>query len=213
MMGRLKSDQGQLFYEFRLGDAVPEDHLVRKIDAALDLSWLRSELAPRYSSMGRPSIDPELMIRMLVVGYVFAIRSERLICREVQVNLAYRWFCRLGIEDAIPDHSAFSRARNERFREGDVFRRVFERVVEACIAADLVGGEGFAVDASLIQADANKQRSIAGQDWRRDRIRRGQAARSGSIRRPSTTQRGERPATLSRSSSRRPIPRPNGLGS
>lgn len=169
MMGRLKSDQGQLFYEFCLGDAVPEDHLVRKIDAALDLTWLRSELAPHYSSMGRPSIDPELMIRMLVAGYVFAIRSERLICREVQVNLAYRWFCKLGIEDAIPDHSTFSRARNERFREGDVFRRVFERVVETCIAAGLVGGEGFAVDASLIQADANKQRSIAGQDWRRDR--------------------------------------------
>jgi transposase len=169
MMGRLKNDQGQLFYEFHLGDAVPEDHMARKIDAALDLTWLRSELAPHYSSIGRPSIDPELMIRMLIVGYVFAIRSERLICREVQVNLAYRWFCKLGIEDTIPDHSAFSRARNERFREGDVFRRVFERVVEACIAAGLVGGDGFAVDASLIQADANKQRSIAGQDWRRDR--------------------------------------------
>ena len=168
-MGRLKSDQGQLFYQFNLEDAVPEDHLVRKIDAALDLSWLRSELAPHYSFMGRPSIDPELMIRMLVVGYVFAIRSERLICREVQVNLAYRWFCKLGIEDAIPDHSAFSRARNERFREGEVFRRVFERVVEACIAAGLVGGEGFAVDASLIAADANKQRSIAGPDWQRSR--------------------------------------------
>src|SRR5947199_50704 len=169
MMGRLKSEQAQLFYQFQLDDAVPEDHLVRKIDTALDLSWLRSELAPHYSSMGRPSIDPELMIRMLVVGYVFAIRSERLICREVQVNLAYRWFCKLGIEDAIPDHSAFSRARNERFRDGDVFRNMFERVVEACIAAGLVGGEGFAVDASLIQADANKQRSIAGHDWRRDR--------------------------------------------
>jgi transposase len=169
MMGRLTSDQRQLFYKFDLDEAVPEDHLVRKIDAALDLSWLRSELAPHYSSLGRPSIDPELMVRMLVVGYVFAIRSERLICREVQVNLAYRWFCKLGIEDAIPDHSAFSRARNERFCEGDVFRRMFERVVEACIAADLVGGEGFAVDASLIAADANKQRSIAGQDWRRHR--------------------------------------------
>src|SRR5215467_2489792 len=169
MMGRLKSDQGQLFYEFHLGDAIPEDHLVRKIDAALDLSWLRSELAFHYSSMGRPSIDPELMIRMLVVGYVFAIRSERLLCREVQVNLAYRWFCKLGIEDAIPDHSAFSRARNERFREGDVFRRVFERVVEACIAAGLVGGTGFAVDASLIVADANKQRSVPGKDWDKHR--------------------------------------------
>src|SRR5436190_7884189 len=169
MMGRLKSEQAQLFYQFQLDDAVPEDHLVRKIDTALDLSWLRSELAAHYSSMGRPSIDPELMIRMLVVGYVFAIRSERLICREVQVNLAYRWFCKLGIEDAIPDHSAFSRARNQRFRDGDIFRHMFERVVEGCIAAGLVGGEGFAVDASLIQADANKQRSIAGQDWRKDR--------------------------------------------
>src|SRR5271170_6200520 len=149
MMGRLKSDQGQLFYEFHLSDAVP------KIDAALDLSWLRSELTPHYSSIGRPSIDPELMIRMLVVGYVFAIRSERLICREVQVNLAYRWFCRLSIEDAIPDHSAFSRARNERFRAGDVFRRVFERVVEACIAAGLVGGPAERVghDAGIVAQD------------------------------------------------------------
>src|SRR6202046_3226171 len=158
MMGRLKSDQGQLFYEFRLGDAVPEDHMVRKIDIALDLTWLRSELAPHYSSMGRPSIDPELMIRMLVVGYVFAIRSERLICREVQVNLAYRWFCKLGIEDAIPDHSAFSRARNERFRDGDVFRHMFERVVEACIAAGLVGGEGFA---SRCEPDPGRRQQAA----------------------------------------------------
>src|SRR5258706_12227932 len=166
MMGCLKSDQGQLFYEFHLNDAVPEDHLVRKIDAALDLSWLRGELAPHYSSMGRPSIDPELMIRMLVVGYVFAIRSERLICRKVQVNLAYRWFCKLGIEDAIPDHSAFSRARNERFRD-EMFSVVCSN--GSSRHASRLGGEGFAVDASLIAADANKQRSIAGQDWRRDR--------------------------------------------
>ncbi len=117
--------------------------------------------------MGRPSIDPELMIRMLIVGYVFAIRSERMLCREVKVNLAYRWFCGLSIEDSIPDHSAFSRARHERFRDGDIFRRVFERVVEACIAAGLVGGEGFAVDASLIVADANKQRSIPGSEWQK----------------------------------------------
>jgi transposase len=105
--------------------------------------------------MGRPSIDPELMIRMLIIGYVFAIRSERAICRHLQVNLAYRWFCGLSIEDKIPDHSVFSRARHERFRESNAFRRVFEHVVEACIAAGLVGGEGFAVDASLIAADAN----------------------------------------------------------
>ena len=139
------------------------------IAAVLDLSWVHSELAPFYPKMGRPSIDPELMIRMLIIGYVFAIRSERAICRDLQVNLAYRWFCGLSIEDRIPDHSVFSRARHERFRESDMFRRVFERVVEACIAAGLVGGEGFAVDASLIVADANKQRSIPGSEWNKAR--------------------------------------------
>ena len=164
-MGRLNHDQEQFFYSFRLDEAVPNDHPVREIAAVLDLSWVHSELAPYYSQLGRPSIDPVLMIRMLIVGYVFAIRSERSLCRDVQVNLAYRWFCGLSIEDKIPDHSAFSRARNERFRDSGIFRRVFERVVEACIAAGLVGGEGFAVDASLIAADANKQRSIPGKDW------------------------------------------------
>ena len=165
MMGRRNHDQEQFFYSFRLDEAVPDDHLVRKIAAVLDLSWVHSELAPFYPNLGRPSIDPVLMIRMLIVGYVFAIRSERALCREVQVNLAYRWFCGLSIEDKIPDHSAFSRARHERFRDSDMFRRVFERVVEACIAAGLVGGEGFAADASLIVADANKQRSIPGSEW------------------------------------------------
>src|SRR5205809_2063885 len=169
MMGRLNHDQGQLFYSFHLDEVVPDDHLVREIAAVLDLSWVHRELAAYYPRLGRPSIDPELMIRMLIVGYAFAIRSERMLCREVKVNMAYRWFCGLSIEDSIPDHSAFSRARHERFREGDVFRRVFERVVETCIAAGLVGGEGFAVDASLIVADANKQRSIPGSGWKKDR--------------------------------------------
>jgi transposase len=169
MMGRLNHDQGQFFYSFRLDQAVPNDHLVRQIAAALDLSWVHSELAPFYPKVGRPSIDPVLMVRMLVIGYVFALRSERALCRDVQVNLAYRWFCGLSIEDKIPDHSAFSRARHERFRDSDMFRRVFERVVEACIAAGLVGGEGFAVDASLIVADANKQRSIPGSEWNKAR--------------------------------------------
>ena len=164
-MGRLNHDQGQLFYSFHLDEVVPDDHLVREIAAVLDLSWVHRELAAYYPRLGRPSIDPELMIRMLIVGYAFAIRSERMLCREVKVNMAYRWFCGLSIEDSIPDHSAFSRARHERFREGDIFRRVFERVVEACIAAGLVGGEGFAVDARLIVADANKQRSIPGSEW------------------------------------------------
>src|SRR4029434_2537551 len=169
MMGRRNQDQGQLFYEFSLDEAVPEDHLVRKIAVLLDLSWVYAELAPYYSAIGRPSIDPVLMIRMLILGYVFAIRSERQICREVQVNLAYRWFCELGLEDSIPDHSAFSRARNERFRESDIFRHVFERVVGSCIEAGLVGGEGFAVDASLIEADVNRQRAIPGIEWKKQK--------------------------------------------
>jgi transposase len=169
MMGRLNHDQRQLFYSFCLDEVVPDDHQVRAIGSVLDLSWVHKELAPHYSTTGRPSIDPALMIRMLIVGYVFAIRSERALCREVQVNLANRWFCGLSIEDRLPDHSAFSRARNERFRDSDIFRSVFERIVEACIAAGLVGGEGFAVDASLIAADANKQRSIPSKDWDKNR--------------------------------------------
>src|SRR5262245_59762995 len=167
MMGRLSHDQEEFFYSFRLDEAVSDDHPVRGIAAVLDLSWVHSELAPYYSRIGRPSIDPVLMIRMLIIGYVFAIRSERALCREVQVNFAYRWFCGLSIEDKIPEHSAFSRARNERFRDSDIFRRVFEHVVGTCIGAGLVGGEGFAVDASLIVADANKQRSIPGSEWKK----------------------------------------------
>src|ERR1700692_4453631 len=165
MMGRQTDDQGHLFYDFRLDEAVPDDHPVRKIATVLNLSWVYGELAPYYPTLGRPSIDPVLMLRMLIIGYVFGLRSERLLCREVQVNFAYRWFCKLGIERKIPDHSVFSRARNARFRDSGIFRRVFERVVEACIAGGLVGGEGFAWDASLIEADANKSRSVAGAEW------------------------------------------------
>ena len=170
-MGRLERDQKQLFYAFDLDEAVPDDHLVREIARVLDLSWVHGALAPHYSHTGRPSIDPELMLRMLILGYVFAIRSERQLVREVQVNLAYRWFCGLGIEDKVPDHSAFSRARNERFRQSNLLRALFERIVSDCIEKQLVGGEGFAVDASLIEADANKCRSIAGKDWDKNRNR------------------------------------------
>src|SRR6266699_232671 len=162
MMGQREDRQGQFFYAFDLNKIVPPDHLVRQIDAILDLSWVHKELAPYYSHTGRPSIDPVLMIRMLIVGYVFAIRSERRICAEAQVNLAYRWFCKLGIEDTIPDHSVFCRARHERFRESDALRRVFEGVVAMCIAAGLVGGEAFSIDASLIKADVDKKKRVPG---------------------------------------------------
>jgi len=162
MMGRGERGQAEFFYAFDLDKVVPADHLVRQVDGVLDLDWVHKELAPYYSHTGRPSIDPVLMIRMLIVGYVFAIRSERRLCSEVQVNLAYRWFCKLGIEDGIPDHSVFSRARHERFRQSDALRRVFEGVVAKCIAAGLVGGEGFSIDASLIRADAGKQKRLPG---------------------------------------------------
>src|SRR4030081_643365 len=162
MLGRQESGQGQFFYSFDLDKVVPPDHLVRQIDGLLDLSWVHNELSPSYSHPGRPSIDPVLMIRMLIVGYVFALRSERRLCAEVQVNLAYRWFCKLGIEDKIPDRSVFCPARRERFSESDALRRVFEGVVAMCISAVLVGGESFSLDASLIKADVDKTKRLPG---------------------------------------------------
>src|ERR1700741_370140 len=162
MMGRGARGQGQFFYSFDLDKVVPPDHLVRQIDSVLDLDWVHRELEPYYSHTGRPSIGLVLMIRLLIVGYVFAIRSERQLCSEVQVNLAYRWFCKLGVEDDIPDHSVFSRARHERFRESDALRKVFEGVVAKCIASGLVGGEALSVDASLIKADVDKKKRMPG---------------------------------------------------
>jgi transposase len=165
MMGPLQVEQGALFYNFSLDAHVPADHLLRSIDRFVDLSEVRRELSPFYSLMGRPSVDPELMIRMLIVGYCFGIRSERRLCEEVHLNLAYRWFCRLGLEGCVPDHSTFSKNRHGRFRESDLLRRVFETVVRRCMEEGLVGGEGFAVDGSLIRADANRQRGIEGDQW------------------------------------------------
>ena len=168
-MGERMAMQDRLFYEFRLEEQVPAGHLLRIIDRFIDLSDLRRHLAGFYSSTGRPSVDPELIIRMLIVGYCYGIRSERRLCEEVHLNLAYRWFCELGLEGQVPDHSTFSKNRHGRFSESNAFRHLFETVVERCIGEGLVGGEGFAVDASLIQADANRQRSIPGSDWNRQR--------------------------------------------
>jgi transposase len=168
MMGERRVAQEALFYEFNLERHIPADHLLRAIDCVIDLSGLRAHLRPFYSEIGRPSIDPELMIRMLIVGYCFGIRSERRLCEEVHLNLAYRWFCRLGLEGDVPNHSTFSKNRHGRFRDSDLLRELFETTVRRCIDEGLVGGEGFAVDASLIRADANKQRSVEGTkpvDW------------------------------------------------
>jgi transposase len=162
MMGLRQVEQAALFYEFSLEKHVPADHLLRSIDRFVDLQEIRRELAPFYSSIGRPSIDPELMIRMLLIGYCSGIRSERRLCDEVHLNLAYRWFCRLGLDGTVPNHSTFSKNRHGRFRQSDLFRRVFESVLHRCIEERLVGGEGFAVDASLIKADANRQKGVEG---------------------------------------------------
>src|SRR5262245_23522226 len=162
MMGHRQVEQAALFYEFSLERHVPTDHLLRSIDRFVELGELRRELAPFYSDIGRPSVDPELMIRMLIVGYCFGIRSERRLCDEVHLNLAYRWFCRLGLDGSVPDHSTFSKNRHGRFRESDLLRRLFESVLQRCIDEGLVGGEGFAVDASLIQADASDRNRVEG---------------------------------------------------
>lgn len=164
MMGTQAAPE-RLFYDFCLEDHVPGDHLLRRIDLFLDLSDVRQKLRPFYCSIGRPSVDPELMIRMLIIGYCCGIRSERRLCEEVHLNLAYRWFCRLGLDGQVPDHSTFSRNRHGRFRQSNILRHLFEMVVRRCMAEGLVGGEGFAVDASLIEADANKQRSVPGDVW------------------------------------------------
>ena len=161
-MGPQQVEQGNLFYEFSLDAHVPADHLLRSIDRFIDLSGLRRELMPFYASTGRPSVDPELMIRMLLIGYCLGIRSERRLCDEVHLNLAYRWFCRLGLDGRVPDHSTFSKNRHGRFRDSDLLRRLFETVLTRCIAEGFVGGEGFAVDGSLIKADASRQKGVEG---------------------------------------------------
>src|SRR4249920_2057232 len=161
MMGQQGGSQDRLFYSFNLDDQVPRNHLLRDIDRFFDLGELRSHLAPFYSHTGRPSIDPELMMRMLIVGYCFGIHSERRLCEEVHLNLAYRWFCRLGLDADVPDHSTFSKNRHGRFRESDLLRKLFETVEARCMKEGVVGGEAFAVDASLIVADAYRRRGVA----------------------------------------------------
>ena len=163
MMGRQRRDQGKLFYEFRLDDRIPDNHLLRRIDVFVTaaLADLHEELEPYYSDIGRPSVDPELMIRMLILGYCYGIRSERRLTQEVELHLAYRWFCKLDLEDEIPHHSTFSLNRLGRFRESDVLRHVFERVVWAAMATGLVKGDGFAVDASVLEANGQPSQRAA----------------------------------------------------
>ena len=164
MMGERAVRQEAFFYGFDLDDHVPADHLLRSVDRFVELTDIRRELAPYYSAIGRPSIDPELMIRMLLTGYCCGIRSERRLCEEVHLNLAYRWFCRLDLTDPVPDHSTFSKNRHGRFRDSDLLRRLFEATVRRCAAEGIVGGQGFAVNASIIRADAHRQKGVANRE-------------------------------------------------
>jgi len=162
MMGERQVDQSAWFYEFSVEKHLPADHMLRAIDRFSDLGEVRPHLAPFYRTTGRPSVDPELLIRMLIIGYCYGIRSERRLCEEVHPNLACRWFCRLGLAGEVPDHSTFSKNRHGRFRQSDLLRHVFEAVVRRGMAEGLVGGDGFAVDGSLIKADASRQKGVEG---------------------------------------------------
>lgn len=170
MMGPKQEAQAALFYEFSLEDHVPQDHLLRSIDRFVDLSDIRLYLADFYSHTGRHSIDPELLIRMLLVSYCFGIRSERRLCEEVHLNLAYRWFCRLDLSDPMPNHSTFSKNRHDRFRERELLRHLFETTVARCITEGFVSGQRLAIDASLIEADTNKQNSSPRKDWKASNV-------------------------------------------
>ena len=178
MMGRQQRDQGRLFYEFRLEDRIPENHLLRRMNVfvTVALADLHKELKPHYSEIGRPSVDPELMIRMLIVGYCYGIRSERRLCQEVELHLAYRWFCKLDLDDEIPHHSTFSVNRLGRFRESDVLRHIFERVVWAAMAHGPGQGRGLR---GRCQRAGGQRQPLSRQGARRTRLDRRSSARSG----------------------------------
>jgi transposase len=169
MMGRQDRDQGQLFYKFNLDNVIPQGHLLRRMNVFVTTVFadLHKQLRHFYSDIGRPSVDPELMIRMLIVGYCYGIRHERRLCEEVKLHLAYRWFCKLDLEDKVPHHSTFSENRLNRFRESDILRHIFERVVAACMVHGLIKGEGFAVDASVMEANASRYhgKALDQLDW------------------------------------------------
>ena len=159
MMGQQMRNES-LFYYFRWEEQIPEDHLLRQIDRHVDLSFVRDRLKRFYSGTGRPSIDPEVLLRVLLVGYLYGITSERRLLEEVRMHLAYRWFTRLDFNQEIPDHSTFSKNRHGRFRQSGVFREVFEEIVRRCLAVGLVEGKNLAVDGTMVAANASRQSRV-----------------------------------------------------
>jgi len=170
MMGCRTGSQDRLFYSFNLDEHIPQNHLLPGIEPGLDLSELRQHLADYYSHTGRPSIDPELMIRMLIVGYCYGIRSERRLCEEVHLNLAYRWFCRLVLEDAVPDHPTFSKNRHGRFRASGAFRWVFDEVVRRCMAAGLLNDTAHGVILDVEATPAHRTAEVESTKVMVDRV-------------------------------------------
>jgi transposase len=165
MMGEQARTES-LFYYFRLEEQIPEDQLLRLLDRYIDFSFVRERLKTFYSSTGRPSIDPEVLLRLLLVGYLYGITSERRLLDEVRMHLAYRWFTRLDLNAEIPDHSTFSKNRHGRFRQSGVFREVFEEIVRRCVEAGLVKGETLAVDGTMVAADASQHSRIRREELR-----------------------------------------------
>ena len=159
MMGQHDRSES-LFYYFRLEDHVPENHLLRLIDRHISFDFVRETLRDSYSETGRPSIDPEVLLRILLLGYLYGITSERKLVEELRMHLAWRWFTGLGFDQEIPNHSTFSKNRHGRFQESKLFQEMFERIVDQCMRSGLVNGERMSVDGSFIQANANNESRI-----------------------------------------------------
>jgi transposase len=159
MMGRHERSEA-LFYYFRLEDQVPETHLLRLIEKHISFAFVRQQLKDRYSEMGRPSIDPELLLRILLIGYLYGITSERKLVEELRMHLAWRWFTGLGFDQEIPHHSTFSKNRHGRFQESKLFEELFEQIVKQCVEVGLVQGKQLSVDGSFVEANAAKESRI-----------------------------------------------------
>src|SRR5580704_13631281 len=159
MMGHHARSES-LFYYFRLEDQVPENHLLRLIDTHIDFSFVREQLKDSYSDTGRPSVDPELLLRILLIGYLYGITSERKLVEELRMHLAWRWFTGLGFDQEIPHHSTFSKNRHGRFQESKLFEQLFEEIVARCLEAGLVRGDDLSVDGSFVEANASKESRI-----------------------------------------------------
>jgi len=159
MMGHHSRSEA-LFYYFRVEDQVPENHLLRLIDKHIRFEFVHEQLKDSYSETGRPSIDPELLLRILLIGYLYGITSERKLVEELRMHLAWRWFTGLGFDQEIPHHSTFSKNRHGRFQESKLFQQLFEQIVQQCMEVGLVRGDNLSVDGSFVEANASKESRI-----------------------------------------------------